>query len=181
MRLFQKSAEVESRQSEHADWVQRLLGEYEGRLIRYALRFTGNLEAARDVAQETFLRLCSTERRKIECREAAWLFAVCRSRAIDLLRKENRMSPLDEVQMASWESTEPTAAETLLESERTGKVLKALATLPPREQEVVRLKFQEGLSYKEISAVTQLSVSNVGLLIHQGVKSLREQLKSYVS
>jgi len=177
MRLFTKRVEAES---EHAEWVRGLLDKCEGRLIRYALRFTGNLEAARDVVQETFLRLCSTERQKIEGREVAWLFAVCRSRAVDLLRKENRMSPLDEIQLASCESTEPTASESLIERERTAVVLKALAALPPREQELVRLKFQEGLSYKEISAVTQLSVSNVGLLIHQGVRSLREQLKAYV-
>ena len=49
-----------------------------------------------------------------------------------------------------------------------------LARLPENQQEVIRLKFQQGLSYKEISSVTGLSVTNVGFLIHTGLKRLRE-------
>ena len=41
---------------------------------------------------------------------------------------------------------------------------------------MIRLKFQHGLSYKQIAEVTQLSVSNVGFLIHTGLKALRERL-----
>jgi RNA polymerase sigma-70 factor (ECF subfamily) len=47
--------------------------------------------------------------------------------------------------------------------------------LPKNQQEVIRLKFQHGLSYKEISTVTNLSVTNVGFLIHTGLKVLRER------
>ena len=47
-------------------------------------------------------------------------------------------------------------------------------SLPERQQEVVRLKFQSGLSYKDISAVTNLSVSNVGLLLHKAVRAIRK-------
>ena len=54
-----------------------------------------------------------------------------------------------------------------------GHVLRVLETLPPKQQEVIRLKFQGEMSYKEISEVTQLSVSNVGFLIHAGLKRLR--------
>ena len=49
-------------------------------------------------------------------------------------------------------------------------------TLPANQQEVIRLKFQHGLSYKQIAEVTQLSVSNVGFLIHAGLKTLRQRL-----
>jgi RNA polymerase sigma-70 factor (ECF subfamily) len=41
---------------------------------------------------------------------------------------------------------------------------------------VLRLRFQEGLSYKEIAGVMQLTVSHVGVLIHNGLKSLRARL-----
>ena len=41
----------------------------------------------------------------------------------------------------------------------------------------MRLKFQNGLSYKEISRVTELSVSNVGYLIHTAIQKLRQQLE----
>ena len=51
-----------------------------------------------------------------------------------------------------------------------------LERLPHNQQEVIRLKFQQGLSYKEIAAITELSASNVGYLIHTAVKKLRAEL-----
>src|SRR5262249_10130748 len=56
-------------------------------------------------------------------------------------------------------------------------VLRMLETLPENQQEVVRLKFQDGLSYKEIAAITGLSVSNVGFLIHTAIRTLRTRLE----
>ena len=50
-----------------------------------------------------------------------------------------------------------------------------LAGLPDNQQEVVRLKFQDGLSYKEIAGVTGLTVSNVGFLIHTAIHTLRRE------
>jgi RNA polymerase sigma-70 factor (ECF subfamily) len=53
-----------------------------------------------------------------------------------------------------------------------------LADLSENQQEVVRLKFQTGMSYREISEVTGLSVSNVGFLLHTAIKTLREKVKA---
>ena len=50
-----------------------------------------------------------------------------------------------------------------------------LGTLPPRQQEVLQLKFQNDLSYQQISEITELSVSNVGVLIHNALKTLRQR------
>jgi len=53
-----------------------------------------------------------------------------------------------------------------------------LDSLPLNQQEVVRLKFQNDLSYQEISRITKLSVSNVGFLIHTAIKTIRRKLKA---
>ena len=58
---------------------------------------------------------------------------------------------------------------------RHAAVLRLIDRLPPNQQEVVRLKFQNGFSYKEISRITELSVSNVGFLIHTAVTRLRTE------
>ncbi len=57
-------------------------------------------------------------------------------------------------------------------------MLKLLGTLPASQQEVVRLKFQGGLSYREISQITNLSVTHVGVLIHTALNKLRSQLQT---
>jgi len=66
----------------------------------------------------------------------------------------------------------------LEQSEAARRVLAAVAELPPAQQEVLRLRFQEELSYKEISAVTGHSVSSVGFLIHTGVHRVRRQMQA---
>lgn len=57
------------------------------------------------------------------------------------------------------------------------RVLKFLDQLPGNQQEVIRLKFQNELSYREIAEVTGLTVSNVGFLLHVGIKQLRQLMK----
>jgi RNA polymerase sigma factor (sigma-70 family) len=55
-------------------------------------------------------------------------------------------------------------------------VLKLIGRLPHNQQEVVRLKFQNGFSYQEISRITSLSVGNVGFILHTALKALRSEL-----
>jgi RNA polymerase sigma-70 factor (ECF subfamily) len=57
------------------------------------------------------------------------------------------------------------------------QVLDMIDRLPANQQEAIRLKFQSGLSYREISRVMGLTVSHVGVLIHTGLKSVRTKLK----
>lgn len=157
-------------------WIGPILDRYEGPLVRYAWRITGDLDRARDVVQDTFIRLCAEDRSALDGRIAAWLFAVCRHRALDVVRKERRMETLSESRMAAETSREPGPAATVEGRQTASAVLAMLAELPANQQEVIRLKFQDALSYKEIARVTGLSVSNVGYLIHVGIKTLRQRL-----
>jgi RNA polymerase sigma factor (sigma-70 family) len=77
-------------------WIEQALERYERPLVGYALRLVGDPDAARDVVQDTFLRLCKADRRKVEQGLAAWLYTVCRNRALDLMRREKREVAFDE-------------------------------------------------------------------------------------
>jgi RNA polymerase sigma-70 factor (ECF subfamily) len=155
-------------------WIVAALDQYERRLVRYATSILGDIERAREVVQETFLRLCKEQPSRIGDHLAQWLFTVCRNLAFDVRKKENRMSPLTDPE------TLPTAYDrpgTSLEQKETmSHVLRIMDTLPKNQREVLRLKFQCDLSYKEISEITQLSVTNVGFLIHTAIKALRTEL-----
>jgi RNA polymerase sigma factor (sigma-70 family) len=158
-----------------SEWVRAAVAQYEAPLIRYALRFSGDLETARDIVQDTFLKLCRAARPEVEPHLAQWLYTVCRNRAVDLCRKEGRMQPVHtEVADLADRSAAPHAPSE--RAEAYGRVLVLLATLPPRQQEVLRLKFQEGLSYKEIAGITQLTANHVGVIIHEGIQTLRARL-----
>ena len=161
-----------------SDWVRAAVERHGGPLTRYAAQLTGNLDTARDVVQDTFLRLCQADPDRVQGHLAEWLFTVCRNRALDVLRKENRMQPLTEVDLAVRPGDAPSPAAEAERRETTSEVLRLLADLPPNQREVVRLKFQNGLSYQEISRVTHLTVTNVGVLIHTAIKTLREELQA---
>lgn len=156
-------------------WIDAALKRYETPLVLYAAKVCGDAERARDAVQETFLELCAADRAAVEPRLAAWLFSVCRNKALDVRRKDSKMSTGDET-LADRTGIEPDPSIALLEEEQHGRVLSLVERLPAKQQEVLRLKFQGGLSYKEIAEVTGDSVGNVGFLLHVALRALRERL-----
>ena len=156
--------------------VLQALARYEGPLLSYAARLTGDADRARDAVQETFLRLCARDAGALEGRLGEWLYAVCRNLCLDVLKKERPMTVASEDGLLERASAEPGPDAAAERSEGASRVLRALADLPANQREVLRLKFQHGLSYREIGAVTGHSVTNVGFLIHAGLKRLRERL-----
>jgi RNA polymerase sigma-70 factor (ECF subfamily) len=158
-------------------WVRGAVTRFEGPLLLYATRLLRNAEAARDVVQETFLRLCVHDRAVVEPRLAEWLFTVCRNRALDVLRKESRMTQLSDEQVDHCLSADPNPLETAARRDAAERILELLERLPASQREVIRLKFQNGFSYREISRISGHSETNVGYLIHVGLKTLRDQLE----
>jgi len=161
--------------------LSALLSRFERPLVRYAQSITGDVESARDVVQETFIKLARGEMQNgaqpgdEERHTEAWLFTVTRHRALDHQRKFSRLiaMPLPE----DRPSGAPGPAAVLEQQESSASLFRLLEALSPNQREVIRLKFQNDLSYREIAEVTQLSVTNVGFLLHTGLKKLRELLR----
>ena len=155
------------------DDLPALLRRFELPLLQFATRILGDRDRARDVVQETFVELQRAARRQTDSAPAKWLFTVCRNRCLNICRKEKRMTYLDDEILEREASPEPAPNERMERAEATGFLLRIVATLPRRQQEVLQLKFQNDLSYQEISEITQLSVSHVGVLLHTALKTLR--------
>src|SRR5688572_28430122 len=151
-----------------SQWIVETLRLHEARLIRYATWILGDPERAREIVQETFLRLCKEDPAKISGHLAQWLFTVCRNLAFDVRRKENRMTRLEDVQIG--------VAPNLDQKHTVSQIFDLIEKLPKNQREVIYLKFQCDLSYKEISDITKLPVSNIGFLIHTAVRAIREQM-----
>ena len=86
------------------------------------------------------------------------------------------MSVVENETMERIEEGGADPSEVAQREESHSEVMRYLDRLPPNQKEVIRLKFQGEMSYKEISEVTSLSVSNVGFLMHTGLKRLRQLL-----
>ncbi len=156
--------------------VEELLRRFEVPLLQYATRITGNNERARDVVQETFIKFQRNGAVAAE-KTATWLFTVCRNGALNACRKEKRMMYLDEQIIESRQDEQPMPFERIEQREASGFLMKILATLPPRQQEMLQLKFQNDLSYQEIAEITKTTANSVGVLIHTALKTLRERYR----
>jgi RNA polymerase sigma-70 factor (ECF subfamily) len=163
------------RSHENAAFVRSAVEQFQAPLLRYATRLVGNPDHARDVVQDTFVRLLAQPPAAVDDHLAEWLYTVCRNRAFDLHRKEGRMKQFDEGAAERVVAMEPRPGTALEAEETQAAVLRLINHLPPNQQEVIRLKFQNGFSYKEISRITELSVSNVGFLIHTAIKTLQQE------
>jgi RNA polymerase sigma-70 factor (ECF subfamily) len=160
---------------ETAEFLERIFAEQRVPLTRYTTRLLGDADRARDVVQDAFLKLMAQPAASVEGHVVEWLFTVSRNRAMDILRKENRMKRFDAGEIERVTTTELRPGRELEKTETKAAILQLIDRLPPSQQEVVRLKFQNGFSYKEISRITELSVGNVGFLLHTAVARLRTE------
>ena len=140
------------------------------------MTFLHDVERARDVVQDTFIRLYQQDIEKVSGGLKTWLFTVCRNRALDVIRKEKRIVALKEDEMAEVPTSRRTPAERADLEERVLQMRSGLERISENQREVILLKFEQGLSYREIAEVTGLSDGNVGFLIHTGLKRLRDFL-----
>ena len=162
-----------SMDSSQREWVLSILEQYEARLVRYAQRLTGDEHAALDIVQHAFLKLCDQPPDEFRHGVGAWLYAVCRNRAIDQQRKERRMESYGDVQELARPSFDLGPAERC-EALDVGQQLRvAVQSLKSDQQEVVDL-WSEGFSYREISRITSRNESTIRVQVHRALKQIRE-------
>lgn len=158
-------------------FVKQAMAEFESPLIGYATTLLHDIDRARDVVQDTFIRLCQQDVGKVgQSSLKTWLFTVCRNRAFDILRKDKRVQPLDEVRWRKVAGPDLSPDQQAVHDERIAAVMNYLSRLSENQREVILLKFQQGLSYQEIQNITGLTQGNIGFLIHTGLKRVREML-----
>jgi RNA polymerase sigma factor (sigma-70 family) len=163
--------------------LRRALSDFEVPLTRYAVSILGDIERSRDAVQDTFVKLYEQDPEAIKDKVKAWLFTVCRNRCYDILKKERRVMRLDDDEVHALPSSTDDPAQLMARGEDREKLnsdlkklLSLIEELPDRQREVMRLKFQADLSYKEIGEALDITVSNVGYIVHSAFKKLREAM-----
>ena len=116
-----KAAKIDGEQ------MDALLKRFERPLLQYATRILGDSDRARDVVQETFVKLQYENRTELDDAPAKWLFTVCRNGALNICRKEKRMTYLDQELLETRESEQPAPYEKLEAKEASGFLLRILA------------------------------------------------------
>ena len=169
---------MSKRRATDTEWVGEVVRKYERPLLRYAASITGDAERARDVVQEAFIALYEADDAALFTRLSPWLYTVVRNRALNVRKKEARMSPLLTGQAELLENGAAHPGETAVNNETHRLLAEALRHLPENQREACRLKFQGGLTYREISQTMNVSLGKVSNLIAQALDSIRLELRA---
>lgn len=170
---------AESSELEHL--VAEVFAVLKDPVYRYLVSLLGTPAVAEDVLQETFIKLLrQLQRRQAVEQVRAWVFRVAHNAAISELRRRHRHEadfPADWESLAVLQPTnEPNAEQRLLEAERHSKLQHGLRLLSAQERYCLELK-AEGLSYREIAAVLDISFSSVATYLTRGVRKMTRYLQ----
>jgi RNA polymerase sigma factor (sigma-70 family) len=133
---------------------------------------------AEDIVQEAFMKLHAQFEQVREPRH--WLYRTVHNLALNHRRAAGKIVSLDSQtrEGESHDATDPQPLpdEQIARLEGIGLVRLGLEVLDERSREVLRLKFTENLSYKDISARTGLKIGHVGYLLHHALKTMAQEL-----
>jgi RNA polymerase sigma factor (sigma-70 family) len=148
-------------------------------LAKWLLR---NEQDAQDVVQEAYLRAFKSFGGFHGSNGRAWLLTIVRNTSYTLLKKNQAVDLTttfdEELHTSSHESVSPT---TILEhSENTALIREAINQLPAEFREILTLRHQEGLSYKEIAEIAQIPPGTVMSRLARARGKLKEYLAAHI-
>lgn len=167
---------MDDSKADKLSWMHTELKQLGTPLLRYATRIVGDTERGRDVVQDTCLRLWESDGVQTDGPIKDWLFRVCRNRAVDVRRRERRLKLVGSVEEIEARVAPEAVKDSLEQRHDLSRVLDAVKWLPANQQQVLRLRFARGLSYREIAEEAGLTPTHVGYLIHVAIKTIRSRL-----
>ncbi|CRM98081.1 Sigma-W factor [Pseudomonas sp. 22 E 5] len=147
------------------------------RLLALASRILGDADEAKDVAQESFLRIWrqAASWRSGEARFDTWLHRVALNLCHDRLRRRKER-PLNEEEALELADSAPSLDEQLESADRNARMAAALAALPARQREAIVLQYYQELSNIDAAALMNISVEALESLLSRARRQLRSQL-----
>ncbi len=157
-----------------------LYDRYFPKVFAYVYGRVQDKEASLDIVSDTFEK-AFIKMHSLRSAEAfgSWLFTIARNEVASHWRKEKPAAKA--IQDAAWHNDlihqPPTPEDTLLHRERLSHLVSLLRQLPPREQEIISLKFDAELTNREIAQVLNTSEVNVRVTIFRALRKLRERME----
>lgn len=162
-----------------------LVVRWEQPLFRFAFRLLRTHEDARDVCQETFLRvLHNAERFRDGARVSTWLYQIALNLCRDQVRKRRRWGFLVDTSrdtrtapagLSLADHTSDPVGDVTRDEQRRA-VGRALSEIPPEQREVLVLKEFEGLKFREIADILGCPESTVKSRMYYGLAGLKDAL-----
>ena len=154
------------------DWEQ-VYAEQLPRVLNFFRYRLGDTADAEDLTARTFEKAWRARHRyrRDMAGFATWLLTIARNVAIDHLRARQRHEPLEAA--AAVPSPDDTPEQQAVQQSEAQRLAALLATLPPRQRELMAMKYGADMTNRAIARATGLSESNVGTILHRAVEALR--------
>ncbi len=146
------------------------------KLYRFAFKLLGSSEEAKDVVQETMIRVWNGRDLAEVQNMEAWCMRITKNLSLDKLRSKQRKSTdsLSESFDVAHESLSPLETTELTESMK--RINELMTTLPDKQRQVMHLRDVEGYSYNEICDIMELDMSQVKVNLFRARNAVREKL-----
>jgi RNA polymerase sigma-70 factor (ECF subfamily) len=167
-----------------------LVEQYQDMVINASYRFVHNRDDALDIAQEVFIKAYdSIGKFREQSRLSTWLYRIAVNRSLNFIRDKKRKNIFNSLDLLfENENSSPlkqeqdpndTAEEKMEKQESSRALYNALDDLPKKQRVAITLNKLEGLSYKEIGEIMDISVSETGVLINRARKKLQKKLMQH--
>jgi RNA polymerase sigma factor (sigma-70 family) len=147
------------------------------KLFRFALKFLGNEEEAKDVVQEVFIRVWNGREQMNEVQNwEAWCMRITKNLSLDRIRSITRKQtqPIEESYHVKLESLSP--HESTEVQENMIRITQFIAALPEKQRQIIHLRDVEGYSYNEICEIMELDMNQVKVNLFRARNAVREKL-----
>lgn len=142
----------------------------------------GNMDAAKDCAQDAFLEAAATlDRLRDRSKFSAWIYGISKRKAIYMLRRQRLHAEAVKVKTDESRAMLPaySPSEQASHDEKLAGIRKVLAEIPEIYREVLALKYMDGRSHEDIAKVLDISLAAVDKRLMRGKDMLRESLKRW--
>lgn len=174
---------------EHGDQqaFRLLIERHQERLFGYLLGMVRDVEVANDLFQDTFLRVLSALRQERgayaqQGRFLGWVIRIARNAALDYLRSRRKwqdVTPEGDEEGSFWDRLPddgPPGDEALLRAEQQDRLHACIAMLPPEQREVLLLRHEAELTFREIAELTNCSINTALGRMRYALLNLRRLL-----
>jgi RNA polymerase sigma-70 factor (ECF subfamily) len=150
--------------------------------LRVANAILRDSNEAEDAAQETMLRAWRhREKFRGECQPKSWICAIARNYALEYMRSSSFLHRPEQIGQRDFWSAEQCAEQSVMEAQRAAAVRQALAALPGKYSDVMRLRYWEEMGAPGISTKLRMGECAVKTRIHRGRAMMRAALKGSIS
>ena len=156
---------------------ERLYKKYQNKILYFILNIVKDYQKAEELTQDVFLYLLNNKFDKDVSSFKGYIYLVAKSKAFTYMKKERRREEIKEKTIEYNQiNYENDLLEQIIEKESKNEILEAIRIMNSKYRDTIYLAKIEGLSYKEISTILDISIQDVKNYVHRGGKELKNIL-----